>query len=462
MTAADPILTVAQMRAAEQALIDGGETVATLMERAGTGAADWVWRIAGGRPVTVLCGPGNNGGDGYVIARELERHGAKACVVAPLEPATEAAVAARQSYAGPVEARGHGGVLVDCLFGSGLTRPLSPGLLALLAGEAERHGARVAVDLPSGIDADSGTLLNESLPSYDLTLALGAWKFAHWLMPAMAAMGERRLVAIGAGAPGDAATLLPRPRFAAPAPDAHKYSRGLMLVVGGSLPGAAQLASDGGMRAGAGCVRLAARKLHPSSPPDLVLKQEPLPELLADRRTGAVLIGPGLGRGDDARQALGEVLAAGLTTVIDADALTLLDPAQLEGVDAARVLTPHEGEMKRLADSFRLAASGKVEQARELSRAARGVVIAKGPDTVIAAPDGRTVLAPSPSSWLSVAGTGDVLAGLVASRLSTGAEPFAAAGEAVWLHGEAARLAGPAFTASELAQKVSRAYAAAL
>src|SRR5688500_12661373 len=133
MATADPILTVAQMRAAEQALIDGGETVSSLMARAGAGAADWVWRIAAGRPVTVLCGPGNNGGDGYVIARELARRGAKVTVLAPLEPTTDAAIAARRLCEIKPNEAGHGGVLVDCLFGSGLTRPLSPELQALLA-----------------------------------------------------------------------------------------------------------------------------------------------------------------------------------------------------------------------------------------------------------------------------------------------------------------------------------------
>jgi len=460
--AGSPVLTVAQMRAAEQALIDGDETVSSLMETAGTGAADWVWRMAAGRPVTVLCGPGNNGGDGYVIARELARRGSKITVVAPMEPTTEAAIAARHSYGGLIEERGHGGVLVDCLFGSGLTRPLSKEMLALLAGEAERHHARIAIDLPSGIDSDGGKPLNDGLPSYDATLALGAWKFAHWLMPTMAAMGERRLVPIGIGETYGAAALLPRPRFDAPAPDAHKYSRGLVLIVGGTLPGAAQLAADGAMRAGAGCVRLAAQKLHPSSPPDLVLKQQPLRELLTDDRIGAVLVGPGLGRDGEARKTVGEVLASGLPAIIDADALALFGPAEIAGNDAPRVLTPHAGEMKRLAAAFDIADGDKVTQARELAKAAGAVVIAKGPDTVIAARSGRTVLAPSPSSWLSVAGTGDVLAGLVASRLATGAEPFTAACEAVWLHGEAARLAPPPFTASELAHMVARAYANAL
>jgi hydroxyethylthiazole kinase-like uncharacterized protein yjeF len=460
MTPADPILTVAQMRAAERALIDGGETVSSLMECAGTGATDWVWRIAAGRPVTVLCGPGNNGGDGYVIARELSRRGSKVTVVAPLGPTTEAAIAARHSWGSESEARGHGGVLVDCLFGSGLTRPLSSELLSLLQHEAERHPVRIAIDLPSGVESDSGRPLNEGLPEYNVTLSLGAWKFAHWLMPAMAAMGERRLVPIGVIAPDEAGRLLPRPRLTAPAPDAHKYSRGLVLIVGGPMPGAALLASEGAMHAGAGAVRLAAQELPPGAPPDLVLKPQPLPELLADERTGAVVVGPGLGRDDAARGKLHEVLAAKFPTVVDADGLRLLDPEVRPR--ASRILTPHEGELGQLLDAFGIAAESKVERARALAAAVGGVVIAKGPDTVIAAPDGRTVLAPSPTSWLSVAGTGDMLAGIAASRLAAGSEPFAAACEAVWLHGEAARLAGPVFTASELARRVAQAYAAAL
>jgi hydroxyethylthiazole kinase-like uncharacterized protein yjeF len=463
---ADPILTVAQMRAAEQALIDakepGGETVATLMERAGSGAAEWVWRLAARRPVTVLCGPGNNGGDGYVIARELARRGAEVTVVAPLEPRTEAAAAARAAYAGPVADRGRGGVLVDGLFGSGLARPLEPAHQALLVELARHHGLRIALDLPSGVDSDRGVPLNPGLPAFDVTLALGAWKFAHWLMPAAALMGARRLVPIGVGPVAGAAALLPRPRLAAPASDAHKYSRGLVLVVGGTMAGAALMACEAAMRSGAGAVRLSAGTAHPSASPDVILKTEPLGDLLADDRTGAVLVGPGLGRDGQARERLAEALAAGRPSVIDADALALLYPALVDEFAVPPILTPHEGELARLAESFGLAASDKLGRARELAAAAKAVVVAKGPDTVIAAPDGRTVLAPSPSAWLAVAGTGDVLAGIATARLAAGGDPFVAACEAVWLHGEAARIAGPAFVASELAHAVAKAYAAAL
>ena len=462
MTASNQVLTVAQMRAAEQALIDGGETVSSLMERAGAGAADWLWRVAAGRPVTVLCGPGNNGGDGYVIARELARRGAKVTVVAPLEPTTEAALAARACYDRSASARGQGGVLVDCLFGSGLTRPVAPDLLTLLNEEAERHAVRIALDVPSGVDSDSGAALNEGLPTYDLTLALGAWKPAHALMPAMSLMGEVRLVPIGVAQVAGAAQLLTRPRLSAPTREAHKYTRGLVLVVEGPMTGAALLTCQSAMHAGAGAVRLSTGRLHPAVPPDVVLKSEPLAELLEDKRTGAVVAGPGLGRDDTARGRLEAILAARLPSVIDADALALLEPRDLSGFDAPLVLTPHGGEMAALAKSFGLKNSAKVAQAVELARAARAVVLSKGPDTVIAAPDGRVAFLRSPTSWLSVGGSGDVLAGVIASRLAATRDPYLAACEGAWLHAEAGRLSGPAFLASELAQRVAEAYATAL
>jgi hydroxyethylthiazole kinase-like uncharacterized protein yjeF len=455
------VLTVAQMRAAEQALIDRGETIGSLMQTAGQGAAEWVWRVAAGRPVTALCGPGNNGGDGYVIAETLRQRGLDVSLLAPLDPGTEAAREARAAFGGEIGGEGKGGVFVDCLFGSGLTRPLGE-LAALVRSLAGSHRYAVAVDLPSGVESDSGALLDEDLPRYDLTLALGAWKFAHWTMPAMERMGERRLVPIGVGAVEGAAQLLGKPRLSAPARDAHKYTRGLVLVVGGIMSGAALMACEAAMRAGAGAVRLAPRDPHTAAPPDVILRGEPLGELLADDRTGAVLVGPGLGRDGKAREALAEAFAADLPTVADADALALLYPGQVEDHTGPLILTPHEGELAKLAGTFEIEADGKLAQARALAERTGALIIAKGPDTVIAAPDGRTVLAPSPTSWLSVGGTGDVLAGIVASRLAAAGDPFAAACEGVWLHGEAARLAGPAFLASGLARKVSDAYAAAL
>ncbi|MCW1431330.1 NAD(P)H-hydrate epimerase [Novosphingobium sp. JCM 18896] len=462
---ADQILTVAQMRAAEQALIDAGSSVDALMLVAGRGAADWVWRIAAHHKVTVLCGPGNNGGDGWVIAEALRERGGKVAVVPAAEPRTEAAQKARALYRGEVlaaDAEVHGDVFVDCLFGSGLTRPLSSEHVALMNRLAASHRLSLAVDLPSGVESDSGALLNDDLPAFDLTLALGAWKFAHVLMPASARLGALRLVDIGVAAVPGAATLLGRPRIAAPAADAHKYRRGLIAVVGGAMPGAAVLAATAAQGAGAGYVKLFADHVPPVAP-DLVVATGKLSEVLTDPRNRAVLVGPGLGRDAQARERLATALADPVPAVVDADALLLLSARQLAERQAPIVATPHEGELAALEQTFGCDGGGtKPERVLALAKASGLVIVAKGPDTVIAAPDGRLACAAGASSWLSVAGTGDVLAGTIASRLATGVEAFQAAGEGVWLQAEAARRAGPAFSASGLAACLSDALAACL
>ena len=460
--ASDQILTVAQMRAAEQSLIDAGESVESLMEIAGAGVADWAWRMAAGRPVTVLCGPGNNGGDGYVAARELLARGSDVRIVAPYKPATPAAIAAQGSYSGPIVADASGGVLVDCLFGSGLSRPLDEQVAQLLRNLAAHHHLRIAVDLPSGVESDSGALLNQGLPQYDLTIALGAWKFAHWLMPSSSIMGARRFVDIGVGEVANAARLLDKPKLVVPAPDAHKYSRGFMAVIGGALPGAGVLAAKAAMRGGAGYVKLFADARPSSAPDDLVVETGDLPDLLADFRFNALLLGPGLGQQSGAEEELAAVLACDLPMVLDADALRLLAPGMLDKRTAPLILTPHAGELTSLLENFEIEAGTRTKQARDLARAANAIVVAKGPDTLIAAPGGSLAIAPPAPSWLAAAGSGDVLAGLIASRLASGESPEAAAAQAVWLHGEAARLAGPAFTATGLIDSIPEAYGACL
>ena len=465
MQASNQILTVAQMRAAEDALIAGGETVDTLMQTAGRGAAEWVLRMAGHRRVTVLCGPGNNGGDGYVIAEVLRTRGLEVTVIAPLEPATGAARNARSAYKGPIRTdadREAADVLVDCLFGSGLSRPLDAGLAALLADLAGRHAIRIAVDLPSGVDSDSGRALNGNLPDYALTIALGAWKYAHWLMPCASAMGTRKLVPIGVGPVAGAARLVARPVLSAPSSDAHKYLRGLAVVVGGRMEGAGLLACAAAMRGGAGYVKLLADAVPPAAPEELVVDTQDVEIALEDPRIDAVLVGPGLGRDESARGRLRSALGCNCPVVLDADALVMLKPDMLAGRTGPCIATPHDGELDRLAAAFGIDAAGKLRIAREVAQASGMVVVAKGPDTVVAAPDGRVAIAPPASSWLSVAGTGDVLAGLVLSRLANGAAAFDAACQAVWLHGEAARMAGPAFTAGELAGHCAAALAACL
>lgn len=460
----DRILTVAQMRAAEDALIERGVSVDELMLRAGCGAADWIWRMAAGHPVTVLCGPGNNGGDGYVIAEAIRRRGGQATVVAAAEPRTDAARNARSAFGGAViglPGDTAGEVLVDCLFGSGLSRPLSDDLARSLALLAQRHKHLVAIDVPSGVDADSGALLGE-LPRYDATLALGAWKFAHYLMPASALMGSLKLVEIGVTDDVTAARMIAPPRFSAPAADSHKYRRGLLAVVGGAMPGAALLAARAAQGAGAGYVKLLAEKPG-ALPHDLVADSRNLAEALRDDRIAALLIGPGLGRDAEARKRLALALATGKPAILDADALVLLGERSLQEHTAPLIATPHDGEMKALEAAFGCGGAGtKPDRARALAGATGMVVVAKGPDTVVAAPDGRMAFAPRASSWLSTAGTGDVLAGAIASRLATGRDVFDAACEGVWLHAEAGRLAGPAFTAGQLADAIPAAFAACL
>jgi ADP-dependent NAD(P)H-hydrate dehydratase / NAD(P)H-hydrate epimerase len=459
------ILTVAQMRAAEQALVDAGSSVDALMQIAGRGAADLVWRVAARHKVTVLCGPGNNGGDGYVIAEAIRERGGKVAVLAAMAPATEAARNARALYGGEIlspDADPHGEVFVDCLFGSGLTRSLSDEHVALMGRLASNHRHSIAIDLPSGVNADSGVLLGAGVPRFDLTIALGAWKFAHLLMPATALVGAMRLVDIGVGQVRGAAHVMERPGLLAPAADAHKYRRGLLAVVGGAMPGAAVLASMAAQRAGAGYVKLFADK-PPLVPADLVVDTGKLSAVLTDDRNTAVLVGPGLGRDGTARERLVTALADDVATVVDADALLMLGERQLAERNAALVATPHDGEMKALEQTFGCDGAGtRPERARALAAASGMVIVAKGPDTVVAAPDGRLACAWRATSWLSVAGTGDVLAGMIASRLASGTDAFAAASEGVWLHGEAARLAGPGFTAGQLVDHIPAAIASCL
>ena len=464
MPSPDWVLTAAQMRSAEQALIDSGTSVDELMQRAGRGAAEWVWRLAAGRSVTVLCGPGNNGGDGYVIAQALRERGAAVAVIAATNPQTDAARTARSLFKGEVlgpSAAPHGDILVDCLFGTGLTRPLSDELFALLSRLAAAHRQRIAVDLPSGVQSDSGAVLNPGLPTYDLTIALGEWKFAHFLMPAAAGMGLIRLVPLGIAEQADAVQVIARPQLSAPGAEAHKYTRGLLGVIGGSMPGAAILAARAAQHAGAGYVKLLGEGA--SLPADLVQDARPLAESLSDRRFNALLVGPGLGRDGTARQALTLALAEQKPAVLDADALMLLAPRLLAEHNAPLIVTPHEGEMKALEAAFGCSGEGsKADRALALAKACRAVVVAKGADSLVAAPDGRVAIAGRASTWLSTAGTGDVLAGTIASCLASGADPFAAACQGVWLHSEAARLAGPAFTASELAAAIKPALASCL
>ena len=459
----DAVLTVAQMRAAEAAAVDAGTSEWALMQRAGEGAAQWVARAAAGRPVTVLCGPGNNGGDGYVIAESLRRRGHEVLVVAPREPGSETARTARAHYSGEITAAGplRHAVVADCLFGYGLARAVEGEFATLLEEFTTRDCYKIAIDVPSGVESDTGKVLGP-LPRYDLTLALGAWKQAHVLMPSMAAMGVQRCVPIGLDLATASALLSTRPHLSPPAVDAHKYRRGLLAVVAGAMPGAPLLAAEAAMRGGAGYVKLLSEHSHPDAPAELVIEQGDLKKSLADERIAAMLVGPGLGRDAAARDRLAQVLARRHPAVLDADALHLLDPELLAKADPGVLcVTPHEGELENLCEVFGVSGSTKIDRARRLHDVTGIAVLAKGPDTVLVS-DVTTSFFPRGSSWLSVAGTGDVLAGIVGARLAVHGERHRACEEGVWLHHEAARLASPAFTAGELAHAVKPAMAALL
>ncbi len=237
-----PIISVAQMRAAEQALFDAGTDPYALMRRAGEGAAEIVWRAGVKRDTLVLCGPGNNGGDGYVIARRLRELGVPVRVAALGEPKTESAVKARADWGGPVEdvmTTAPAAQLVDALFGIGLARGLDAPLSERLADLVEAAGHSYAVDVPSGVESDKAIALSP-VPQFTHCITMGAWKPAHMLMPARAFAAQHALIDIGTSAPDDAPRMLAIPHFAAPEPDAHKYKRGLVAVVAGAMPGAAR------------------------------------------------------------------------------------------------------------------------------------------------------------------------------------------------------------------------------
>lgn len=449
------------MREAEQALFDAGVDPYALMERAGAAAAEVIWRVGGKRDTLVLCGPGNNGGDGYVIARCLRERGVPVRVAAIGESRTDSARRARGAWDGPVEdmaVAAPAAQLVDALFGIGLTRGLDADVAARLGILAGAAWQSYAVDVPSGVETDSGAFLS-AVPRFGVCIALGALKPAHLLQPAAGHMARVVVADIGIGASGKVHRLEP-PRLSAPGAAAHKYRRGLVGVVGGMMPGAALLASAAAARSGAGMVRLLAADgadrgllavIH-----SMIAEADGIAAALDDARYRAVLVGPGLGRDDAARARMEAALRAGHPIVLDADSLMLVE---VDRIPAGAIVTPHEGEFVAL---FGALPGSKIDRARDAAARSGAVVVYKGADTVIAAPDGRVAVATSASSWLSTAGTGDVLAGLAAGRLAVTGDAFRAACEAVWLHGDAARRAGAAFVADDLLETLTAAIAARL
>jgi hydroxyethylthiazole kinase-like uncharacterized protein yjeF len=447
------LLTPEQMGRADRA---AGVSGPVLMEAAGRAVARAVKRRFRPCRVLVLAGPGNNGGDGYVAARLLAHLGwpVRLAALAPPRSGSDAAGAARLWHGAmadfdPAEAA-RADMVIDAVFGAGLTRPVE-GLVADTLGAARRV---VAVDVPSGLDGATGAAMG-SVAAAALTVTFFRLKPGHLLLPGRDLCGRIELADIGipptvldAIAPNACANLpslwsLPMLRE-----DGHKYSRGHVTVVGGaSMTGAARLAAEAARRAGAGMVTIAARgaaETYRSGEPGLLVSEAGIPSLLHDERRTVWVCGPGLGP-HEARSVFPALVAARRLVVADADVFTAFagDPEALRG---AAVLTPHAGEFARVFG----APTNRLDAARAAAQRTGAVVLLKGADTVIAAPDGRAAINVSAPPWLATAGAGDVLAGAIAGLLAQGMPPWDAAAAGAWLHGRAAQLAGPGMIVEDL------------
>ncbi|URW76470.1 NAD(P)H-hydrate dehydratase [Sphingomonas donggukensis] len=437
-----PIVTAAAMRAAEAAAFASGQSQREVMERAGAAVAVQVARLAAGRAILVLAGPGNNGGDAYVVARWLAERGHDV-TVAGLGAPTGVAAEMRAAWTGEVtdlDTVAPRVVLVDGLFGTGVSRPLAADVARALARLRRGAAITIAIDLPSGIATDDGSDLEAA--GADVTVALAALKPGHVLGDGAGASGHVLLADIGVPVASHWHTLA-RPSLEPPPRDAHKFTRGMVAVLGGAMPGASRLAARAAMAAGAGYVVLAGED---RGGPDALVHRTTDADLFGDPRIGALVCGPGLGRDAAASDLLDRALACERPLVLDGDALSLL------GADAATrlrgkhaILTPHSGEFDRM---FGVGQGSKID--RTIAAAARigCTIVHKGADTVIADPAGRVTVSAAAPTWLASAGTGDVLAGLVAARCAAGAADPAS--EAVWLHARAAALAGAGLIADGL------------
>ena len=486
------LLTPAEMAEADRRAVAAGTPGIALMERAGRAVADALAaRHPLGTRVFVACGPGNNGGDGFIAARILSERGypVRLALLGAREALTGDAAKAAQLYRGEVEpmkadAVRDAGVIVDALFGAGLSRPLTGRALEAveaIARAAEAGVPVIAVDLPSGIDGASGEVRGAAVKA-DETVTFCRRKPGHLLMPGRMHAGQVRIADIGISDATVAAVgtktfanepPLWRPHFPLPKVDGHKYDRGHAVVASGPMhaTGAARLAARAALRAGAGLVTVAAGKaaipaLAASLTAVMVWEANGaagLAKLLADQRLNAVLLGPGQGVGAATKEMVLAAAKAKRKLVLDADALTSFAGKTGELAKALRsapmaVVTPHEGEYKRLFSNAPqlLDNKSKIGRARFAANILGAVVLLKGPDTVVADPDGRAAIAHNAPAWLATAGAGDVLAGFVLGLLAQGMPAFEAAAAAVWIHGECARKFGPGLIAEDLPEALPR------
>jgi ADP-dependent NAD(P)H-hydrate dehydratase / NAD(P)H-hydrate epimerase len=467
------LLTPAEMGAADRAAMAAGIPGIELMATAGRAVAETVLGRWSPVKVAVLCGPGNNGGDGFVAARHLAEAGwpVRLGLLGERDALRGEAAHHAALWRGPVETLSPAlldgaGLVIDAIFGAGLARDVEGAARAVIEAMAAAKLPIVAVDVPSGLDGATGAVRGAAAPA-EVTVTFFRKKPGHLLLPGRALCGELVLVDIGIPArvlapiapkthendPALWHAAYPWPRL-----DGHKYVRGHALIAGGAvMTGAARLAARAALRIGAGLVTLAAPvaawPVYAASLTGVIVRpvadSDGFAALLADARRNAILVGPGAGVSPATRKETLAALATGRGVVLDADALTAFaeKPEELFGAIAGpTVLTPHEGEFHRL---FALGGD-KLARARAAAKRSGAVVLLKGADTVIAAPDGRALINANAPPELATAGSGDVLSGLVTGLLAQGLDPFRAAAAACWLHGDAAAAFGPGLIAEDI------------
>ncbi|MCC3244572.1 NAD(P)H-hydrate dehydratase [Methylocystis sp. WRRC1] len=487
------LLTTEQMARADRLTIESGVPGMALMEKAAAALARVTSQIlqrTSGRRVLVLCGPGNNGGDGYVAARLLrgQRYKVRVASLVPPNQLRGDAARAAAGWVGeviPAQDCDFTGVdlVIDALFGTGLARDLDPEAQALVKRlnqwRRETKQNVVSVDIPSGVDGTTGAIRGAAVEA-DATVTFFRVKTGHLLLPGRSRCGALTCAHIGirssALATIDVKTFVNMPalwqqELPLPQIEGHKYSRGHALVVSGgaSFTGAARLSAAAALRAGAGLVTLAspteALAVNASALTSVMVRPadgaKGLAAVLSDERKNAVAIGPGLGVSEESCRQVETALtpqAYRRAAVLDADALTSFadDPFRLWRATRAApgpvVMTPHAGEFGRLfseCDSDR-ALRSKLDKARDAARVSGAVVLYKGPDTVVAAPDGRVSILPWATPWLATAGSGDVLTGIIAGLLAQRMDAFAAASCAAWMHARAAEIFGPGLIADDI------------